>query len=67
MKPTRPTWADDVEGSSDPTWANGVPACDPDMCAQYDGKRCKLTGFRPDRICEPAVIGMAEALDRPTA
>lgn len=33
----------------------GVPTCSEDECPEYDGKRCKLTGFRPDRICEPAV------------
>lgn len=29
----------------------------------YDGKRCRETGFRPDRFCEPA---LREALSAPT-
>lgn len=36
----------------------GVPNCS-EECPSHDGKRCRLTGFRPDRICEPAVIAMA--------
>lgn len=38
---------------------NGVPWCDEDRCPFYDGKRCEATGFRPAKICEPAVIEMA--------
>ncbi len=32
----------------------GVPFCS-ESCRHYDGKRCKLLGFRPGHICEPAV------------
>ena len=38
----------------------GVPWCPHDKCKQYDGKRCRLTGFRPAQICEPAVVELAE-------
>lgn len=38
---------------------NGVPFCTDEKCPEYDGKRCRLTGFRPDAICEPAVIELA--------
>lgn len=38
---------------------NGVPCCAREECPSYDGKRCSATGFRPDGICEPAVIEMA--------
>ena len=31
---------------------NGVPFCSDD-CQQFDGKRCRLIGFRPSGICEP--------------
>jgi hypothetical protein len=31
-----------------------LPFCT-DSCQQHDGKRCRLTGFRPDVMCEPAV------------
>jgi hypothetical protein len=27
-----------------------------DDCPEYDGKRCRLVGFRPDHFCEPALI-----------
>lgn len=25
------------------------------MCPEYDGKRCKLTGFQPDELCDPVI------------
>lgn len=37
---------------------DGVPICSLDKCRQYDGKRCRLQGFRPDRICKPGVLVM---------
>jgi len=40
----------------------GVPLSECDDCNNYDGKRCKLTGFRPHGICEPVVVEMAEML-----
>lgn len=33
----------------------GLPLC-VDSCPNYDGKRCKATGFRPDRFCEPMLV-----------
>lgn len=36
-------------------WRDGVPICTEDRCPQYDGKRCRELGFRPDRMCEPEV------------
>lgn len=48
-----------------PTWdGNGVPFCDRERCPSYDGKRCRAIGFRPESICEPAVIEMAAALQK---
>lgn len=44
--------------------AAGIPWCD-DSCPQHDGKRCRLTGFRPGSFCEPAVAEMAERLAAP--
>ena len=35
---------------------NGLPTCDEENCAAYDGKRCKLTGFQPGTFCEPMLI-----------
>ena len=29
-----------------------------DDCPAYDGKRCSLIGFRPDRICEAWVLDL---------
>lgn len=43
---------------------NGVPRCSYDRCPQYDGKRCRAIGFRPDSICEPAVIAMRQLIKR---
>lgn len=40
----------------------GVPYCSAD-CRHHDGKRCRLLGFRPGNICEPAVIAMAETIE----
>jgi hypothetical protein len=34
---------------------NGLPLHS-DECPDYDGKRCSLRGFRPDRFCEPKLI-----------
>ena len=46
-----------------PIWQpNGVPFCDEEYCPHFDGKRCGLLGFSPCRICEPAVIQMAEVI-----
>lgn len=41
-----------------------VPGCSTDDCPHYDGKRCRLLGFRPGSICEPAVAAMAELLEK---
>lgn len=38
---------------------HGVPRCTTDECCQYDGRRCRALGFRPDSLCEPAVIVLA--------
>ncbi len=40
---------------------NGVGFCAFEDCPQYDGKRCRLMGFRPDdnSICEPWAIAAA--------
>lgn len=35
---------------------NGLPLCTSDGCPQYDGKRCREMGFRPDRFCEPQLV-----------
>ena len=45
-----------------PEWIDGVPLCR-EGCPHHDGKRCGLMGFRPDRICEPAVVAMRTELD----
>jgi len=46
-----------------PQWGRNVPSCSTDECPEYDGKRCKLMGFRPDGICEPTVEAMGKLLD----
>lgn len=47
-----------------PAWReeDGIPTCKMDECPSYDGKRCILTGFEPEQVCEPAVRGMVNAL-----
>jgi hypothetical protein len=35
---------------------NGLPWCTRDDCPQYDGKRCREMGSRPDTFCEPQLI-----------
>lgn len=42
--------------------ADGVPLCSEGACVHFDGKRCAATGFRPVRVCEPAVMQMAASL-----
>jgi len=45
---------------ADPSWdVNEVPWCSVHACANYDGKRCMLTGGHPATICEPTVAAMA--------
>lgn len=44
---------------------DGVPNCTTDECPQYDGKRCRLLGFRPDSICEPAVVRLTSRITEP--
>lgn len=55
--------ADVCDGAApDPSFdSEGVPLCRP-HCPHHDGKRCGLTGFRPERICAPEVIRMAARL-----
>ena len=38
----------------EPEWFDGLPCCS-ESCPSHDGKRCELMGFRPSRLCEPAV------------
>ena len=40
---------------------HGIPRCHDD-CSQHDGKRCRILGFRPDGLCEPAVFEMAQQI-----
>ena len=41
---------------------HGLPLCT-ESCPSHDGKRCRVLGQRPSRICEPAVEAMAELLE----
>lgn len=38
---------------------HGVGFCSHELCPQYDGKRCRLTGFQPHGVCEPWGIDAA--------
>lgn len=50
-----------LEIEAGPDWRSGVPFCS-ESCARHDGKRCRILGFRPDGICEPAVSEMGRML-----
>lgn len=54
----------DEDDGGRPDFAGGVPMCALEECPQYDGKRCRVLGMRPDAICEPAVIDMAATIER---
>ena len=46
---------------------HGVGVCSRELCPQYEGKRCRLTGFQPHGVCEPWGIDAARdhrAMDR---
>ena len=45
-----------------PDFASGLPVCS-DECPHHDGKRCELTGFRPDTHCEPVLFEMVSLLE----
>lgn len=49
-----------------PEWTKGVPICTEDRCPEYDGKRCKMMGFRPCRICEPVVQQLSDDVSAAT-
>lgn len=58
---------EETEWSPRPKSTNGVPFCTYEDCPEYDGKRCKMMGFRPSQICEPAVQQMSFDLEATTA
>jgi hypothetical protein len=47
-----------------PNWDDEerIPYCSGDSCCQFDGKRCRLWGFRTQSICVPAVEDMTNYL-----
>jgi len=45
-----------------PRYDNNCLPLHNDECGDYDGKRCVLRGFRPDRHCEPALVELVEQL-----
>ena len=47
-------------------WHDGVPVCTEDECPQFDGKRCREIGWRPDRMCEPEVRERLRDIAPPT-
>jgi len=58
-------WKDAAVAACDgalPVWVGPVPLCE-ETCPHHDGKRCRLMGFRPSRMCEPVVSAMGDALD----
>lgn len=42
-------------------WVGTIPRCS-ESCVQYDCKRCRVIGQRPESICEPAVELMSEVI-----
>jgi hypothetical protein len=62
------TWRIDAQaaaGNEDdaakPMWMSDLPFCSHE-CPHHDGKRCRVIGLRPDRLCEPVVAEMARML-----
>ena len=52
-----------IRDDIDPEWLGlGVPLCTQSGCRKYDGERCAVMGFRPETVCQPAVISMYELL-----
>lgn len=49
-----------------PEMEKGIPICS-ERCPSYDGKRCDITGFRPSRVCEPAVREIIKQKDEASA
>ena len=58
---------EDIQWCPRPRWEKGVPLCTEEGCPEYDGKRCKMMGFRPCAICEPAVAQLVEQVEGATA
>lgn len=44
--------------SKAPTIIDDIGMCSYKQCQQYDGKRCRLTGFQPTPICEPWLLDL---------
>ena len=64
-----PTMAGVIRKATDmncrPDCEDSLPFCD-EECGSFDGKRCRITGSRPGRLCEPFVkILMATVADLP--
>ena len=61
-------WQSKVESSAEPRlfvfWSGFDVPFHLDDCPHYDGKRCRLTGFKPEGLCEPAVQAMAVVMDK---
>ena len=61
------SWKSEIVKVTDPPavvqWFEDTPVCTDEKCPQYDGKRCRALGFRPDRFCEPVVAEMTRRLD----
>jgi hypothetical protein len=39
-----------------------LPICSMEGCPQYDGKRCRVTGDQPVKVCEPALVLLVRLL-----
>jgi hypothetical protein len=59
--------SEEIQWCPRPRWEKGVPWCTEEGCPEYDGKRCKMMGFRPCAICEPAVAQLVEQVEGATA
>lgn len=51
------------EGIAPTIGDDGIPHCSDD-CPEYDGKRCRVIGFRPYGTCEPAMDDMGAFIER---
>ena len=48
---------------AEPDTSLEYPTCAYEKCKSYDGKRCRLTGFRPGGTCEPTMAAMGDLIE----
>jgi len=55
--PAKPNWGAIHQGDE------LIPFCS-EKCPHFDGKRCRVMGFKPSSLCGPVVAQMAKLLSQ---